>query len=436
MTALEGTAPAALPGKRPWYAKLYVQVLIAIVIGGALGVVDPQLAADMKPLGDAFIKAIRMIITPIIFTTVVVGIARMGDMSRIAQVGVKSLIYFEVVSTAALLIGLVVVNLYHPGAGMNVDPKALDTKLVAGYAKSAEQVNLIDFFLAMIPTSVVDAFAKGDILPVVLFSVLLGLALTRTGERTRGLVDLLDQTSRGLFGIVAIIMHAAPLGAFGAMAFTIGKYGLGTLVQLGQLIAGVYVVSIVFVIVVLGGLLRLAGFPLWQTLRYFGDEILIVFGATSAETMIPRLMTKLERMGCAREVVGLVIPTGYSFNMDGTAIYMTMAVMFIAQATNIDLTLGQQLTILFVMLFTSKGAAGVTGGGFIALAATMPAIGVLPIGGLALLLGIDRFMAEIRAATNLTSNAIATMIVARWCNAVDMTRARRVLAGEDPEAAL
>jgi Na+/H+-dicarboxylate symporter len=432
MTALQGTdgTSSALPKRRPWYARLYAQVLIAIVIGGVLGVVDPGLAADMKPLGDAFIKAIRMIITPIIFTTVVVGIARMGDMSRIAQVGVKALVYFEVVSTAALIIGLIVVNLYHPGAGMNVDPKTLDAKLVAGYAASAKSVNLIDFFLGMIPTSVVDAFAKGDILPVVLFSALFGLALTRTGERTRGLVDLLDQVSRGLFGIVAFIMYLAPLGAFGAMAFTIGKYGLGTLVQLGQLIAGVYVVSIVFVIVVLGGLLRFAGFPLWKTLRYFGDEILIVFGATSAETMIPRLMVKLERLGCAREVVGLVIPTGYSFNMDGTAIYMTMAVMFIAQATNIDLSLTQQLTILFVMLFTSKGAAGVTGGGFIALAATMPAIGVLPVGGLALLLGIDRFMAEIRAATNLTSNAIATMVVARWCDAVDLERARRVLDGE------
>ncbi len=431
MSVLQGaeSVPAALPKRRPWYARLYVQVLIAIAVGGVLGIADPGLAEQMKPLGDAFIKAIRMIITPIIFTTVVVGISRMGDMGRIAQVGVKALIYFEVVSTLALLIGLLVVNLYHPGAGMNVDPKTLDTKLVAGYARSAESVNLIDFFLNMIPTSVVDAFAKGDILPVVLFSVLFGLALARYGERTRPLVDILDQVSRGLFGIVAIIMYFAPLGAFGAMAFTIGKYGLGTLVQLGQLIAGVYIVSILFVVVVLGGLLRVAGFSLWKTLRYFGDEILIVFGATSAETMIPRLMIKLERMGCAKEVVGLVIPTGYSFNMDGTAIYMTMAVMFIAQATNIDLSLTQQLTILFVMLFTSKGAAGVTGGGFIALAATMPAIGVLPIGGLALLLGIDRFMAEIRAATNLTSNAIATMIVARWCNAVDIERAHRVLDG-------
>jgi aerobic C4-dicarboxylate transport protein len=430
MTALHAGAEALSPLKRrPWYAKLYVQVLIAIVIGGALGVADPGLAAQMKPLGDAFIKAIRMIIAPIIFATVVVGIARMGDMRRIAQVGVKSLVYFEVVSTLALVLGLIVANLYRPGDGMNVDPSTLDTKLVADYAASAKSVNLVDFFLDMIPTSAVEAFAKGDILPVVLFSVLFGLALCRAGERVQPLIGLLEQVSRGLFGIVAIIMYFAPLGAFGAMAFTIGKYGLGTLWQLGQLIAGVYIVSILFVVIVLGGLLRLAGFSLWKTLRYFGDEILIVFGATSAETMIPRLMIKLERMGCAREVVGLVIPTGYSFNMDGTAIYMTMAVLFIAQATNIELGWTQQLVILFVMLFTSKGAAGVTGGGFIALAATMPAIGVLPIGGLALLLGIDRFMAEIRAATNLTSNAIATMIVARWCGAIDMERAHRVLDG-------
>jgi Na+/H+-dicarboxylate symporter len=282
---------------------------------------------------------------------------------------------------------------------------------------------------------VVDAFAKGDILPIVLFSVLFGLALCRYAERVKPLIDLLDQVSRGLFGIVGFVMVLAPLGAFGAMAFTIGKYGLGTLWQLGQLIAGVYVVSIVFVIVVLGAALRLAGFPLWRTLRYFADEILIVFGATSAETMIPRLMIKLERLGCAREVVGLVIPTGYSFNMDATSIYMTMAVMFIAQAANVELSWTQQLTILFVMLFTSKGAAGVTGGGFIALAATMPTIGVLPIGGLALLLGIDRFMAQIRAAVNLTGNAVATVVIARWCGAIDVERAHAVLDGRlDSEA--
>jgi aerobic C4-dicarboxylate transport protein len=432
MTTASGRVEAT-PVGRPWYAKLYVQVLIAIALGTVLGVADPGLAAQMKPLGDAFIKAIRMVIAPLIFATVVVGIARMGDMRRIAQVGVKALIYFEVVSTLALVIGLIVANVYRPGAGMNIDPATLDAKLVAGYAQSAKSVTLVSFFLDMIPVSAVGAFAKGDILPVVLFAILFGLALCRLGERVRPLIELVDQVARALFGIVGLIMYLAPLGAFGAMAFTIGKYGFGTLWQLGQLIVGVYIVSILFVVVVLGGLLRVAGFGLWKTLRYFADEILIVFGATSAETMIPRLIAKLERMGCAREVVGLVIPTGYSFNMDGTAIYMTMAVLFIAQATNTELTWVQQLTILFVMLFTSKGAAGVTGGGFIALAATLPAIDVLPIGGLALLLGIDRFMAEIRAATNLTSNAIATMVIARWCGAVDMDRARRVLDGDDAD---
>jgi Na+/H+-dicarboxylate symporter len=423
-------AAALAPGRRrPWYARLSVQVVVAILIGGLLGYLDPALGTVMKALGDAFIKAIRMIIGPIIFTTVVVGISRMGDMRRVAQVGIKALVYFEIVSTLALLMGLVAVNLYRPGAGLNADPATLDAKLVSGYVGSAQSLNLVDFFLGMIPDSVVEAFAKGDILPIVLFSVLFGLALSRYPERTRPLIDIIDQVSRGLFGIVELVMVLAPLGAFGAMAFTIGKYGLGTLWQLGQLIAGVYVVSILFVIVVLGAALRLAGFPLWKTLRYFADEILIVFGATSAETMIPRLMLKLERIGCAREVVGLVIPTGYSFNMDATSIYMTMAVMFIAQAANVELSWPQQLTILFVMLFTSKGAAGVTGGGFIALAATMPAIGVLPIGGLALLLGIDRFMAQIRAAVNLTGNAIATIVIARWCGAVDVERAHRVLDG-------
>jgi len=438
MTTVSGSDAALAAGRRrPWYARLWIQVLAAILIGGLLGWLDPALGSAMKVLGDAFIKAIRMIIGPIIFTTVVVGIAKMGDMRRIAQVGVKALVYFEIVSTLALVMGLVAVNLYRPGVGLNADPAVLDAKLVSGYVGSAQSLNLVDFFLGMIPDSVVEAFARGDILPIVLFSVLFGLALSRYPERTRPLIDIIDQVSRGLFGIVGFVMVLAPLGAFGAMAFTIGKYGLGTLWQLGQLIAGVYVVSILFVIVVLGAALRLAGFPLWKTLRYFADEILIVFGATSAETMIPRLMLKLERMGCAREVVGLVIPTGYSFNMDATSIYMTMAVMFIAQAANVDLSWTQQLTILFVMLFTSKGAAGVTGGGFIALAATMPAIGVLPIGGLALLLGIDRFMAQIRAAVNLTGNAIATMVIARWCGAVDVERARRVLDGrlDDEETA-
>jgi len=421
-------------GRRPLYQRLYLQVLVAMAAGAALGYLYPDLAASLKPLSDGFIKAIRAVIQPIIFATVVVGIATMGNLRQIARIGVKALIYFEVVSTLALLIGVAVGNLYHFGAGINADPAGLNTKLVAGYVENAKSLTLVDFLLNIVPDSFIGAFTRGDILPVLFLAVLFGLALCQLGERAKPLVNVLDIAVHGLFGVVRIIMYFAPLAALGAIAFTIGKYGIGTLLQLGQLVAGVYIVSILFVIIVLGGALRLAGFGLWPVLAYFKDEILFVFCATSAETMIPRAMVKLERLGCPKEVVGLVIPAGFSFNMDGTAIYMTMAVLFIAQATNIDLGWAQQLTILFVMLFTSKGAAGVTGGGFIALAATMPAIGVLPIGGLALLVGIDRFMAEIRAATNLTSNVIATLVVARWAGAVDMAQAARALRGDIEDA--
>jgi aerobic C4-dicarboxylate transport protein len=416
--------------RRPLYQRLYLQVLVAMAAGAVLGWLYPDLASSLKPLSDAFIKAIRAIIQPIIFATVVVGIATMGNLRQFAKIGAKALIYFEVVSTLALLIGVAIGNLYHFGAGINADPASLNTKLVAGYVENAKSLTLVDFLLNIVPDSFIGAFTRGDILPVLFLAVLFGLALCQLGERAKPLVNLLDITVHGLFGVVRIIMYFAPLAALGAIAFTIGKYGIGTLLQLGQLVAGVYIVSILFVIIVLGGALRLAGFGLWPVLAYFKDEILFVFCATSAETMIPRAMVKLEKLGCSKEVVGLVIPAGFSFNMDGTAIYMTMAVLFIAQATNIDLSWVQQLTILFVMLFTSKGAAGVTGGGFIALAATMPAISVLPIGGLALLVGIDRFMAEIRAATNLTSNVIATLVIARWAGAVDMATAARALNGE------
>jgi aerobic C4-dicarboxylate transport protein len=430
--------PAAGPAereRRPLYRRLYVQVLAAMAVGAALGWLYPELATSLKPLSDGFIKAIRAIIAPLIFTTVVVGIATIGDLRRIASIGLKSLIYFEAVSTLALLIGVAVGNLYHFGAGINADLASLNTKLVAGYVEGAKSLNIVDFLLGMIPDSFVGAFTHGDILPVLFLAIVFGLALCQLGERAKPLVNLLELATQGLFGVVRIVMYFAPLAALGAIAFTIGKYGVGTLVQLGQLVAGVYVVSILFVIFVLGAALRIAGFRLWQVLGYFKDEIIFVFCATSAETMIPRSMAKLERLGCPKEIVGLVMPAGFSFNMDGTAIYMTMAVLFIAQATNIDLSWTQQLTILFVMLFTSKGAAGVTGGGFVALAATMPAIGILPVGGLALLVGIDRFMAEIRAATNLTSNIIATLVVARWARAIDRAQAARALSGEENASA-
>lgn len=418
---------------RPLYQRLYLQVLVAMAIGALLGWLYPDLATSLKPLSDGFIKAIRAIIQPIIFLTVVVGIATMGNLRQIARIGVKALVYFEVISTLALLLGVAIGNLYHFGAGINADPASLNTKLVAGYVEHAKSLTIVDFLLGIVPDSFVGAFTRGDILPVLFLAMLFGLALCQLGERAKPLVNLLEVAVHGLFGVVRIIMYFAPLAALGAIAFTIGKYGLHTLLQLGQLVAGVYIVSILFVIIVLGGALRLAGFNLWRVLAYFKDEILFVFCATSAETMIPRSMAKLEKLGCPKEVVGLVIPAGFSFNMDGTAIYMTMAVLFIAQATNIDLSWTQQLTILFVMLFTSKGAAGVTGGGFIALAATMPAISALPIGGLALLVGIDRFMAEIRAATNLTSNIIATLVIARWSGTVDMAKAARGLSGGEDE---
>jgi aerobic C4-dicarboxylate transport protein len=436
LTAGRGVSSGAT--SRPLYQRLYLQVLVAMAIGALLGWLYPDLATSLKPLSDGFIKAIRAIIQPIIFLTVVVGIATMGNLRQIARIGVKALIYFEVISTLALLIGVAIGNLYHFGAGINADPASLNTKLVAGYVEHAKSLTVVDFLLNIVPASFVGAFARGDILPVLFLAVLFGLALCQLGERAKPLVNLLEFAVHGLFGVVRIIMYFAPLAALGAIAFTIGKYGLHTLLQLGQLVAGVYVVSILFVIIVLGGALRLAGFNLWRVLAYFKDEILFVFCATSAETMIPRSMAKLEKLGCPKEVVGLVIPAGFSFNMDGTAIYMTMAVLFIAQATNIDLSWTQQLTILFVMLFTSKGAAGVTGGGFIALAATMPAISALPIGGLALLVGIDRFMAEIRAATNLTSNIIATLVIARWSGTVDIAKASRALSSgaDEPSPAL
>jgi aerobic C4-dicarboxylate transport protein len=430
--------PSVTARRRPLalLGKLYVQVLIAVAVGVVVGVLDPPLGVALQPFGTAFIKAIRAIVTPIIFTTVVVGIATIGDIRKVGRIGIVALVYFEIVSTAALLIGLAVANLIPFGAGMNVDPASLDAQAVAGDVAAAKSLSLVNFLLDIIPASFVGAFTSGAILPVLLIAVLFGLALCQMGERARPLIGVLDLATQALFGIVRFIMYAAPLGALGAIAFTVGKYGLVTLRPMAGLVAGVYLVSILFVLVVLGGALRLAGLGLWRVLAYFKDEIIFVFCATSAETMIPRSLAKLEKLGCPKEVAGLVMPAGFSFNMDGTAIYMSMAVLFIARATNVELGWTQQLAILFVMLFTSKGAAGVTGGGFVALAATMPAIGdVLPIGGLVLLLGIDRFMAEIRAATNLTSNIIATLVIGRWTGAVDAERIERALGAASSEPA-
>ncbi|MBM7328013.1 C4-dicarboxylate transporter DctA [Agrobacterium sp. S2] len=417
-----------------WLSKLYVQVIIGVLIGTTIGYFEPQIAVAMKPLGDVFIRAIKAIVTPIIFLTIVVGIATIGDMRKVASIGVKAIIYFEVASTIALLIGLAVGNIWPVGRGINADPATLDAGAVSTFVQKSHDVTLVDFFINIIPQTFLSPFVSGEILPVLFVAVLFGLALCKIGDKAKPLISLLETASYALFGMVNIIMRFAPLGAAGAMAFTIGKYGLGSLLELGQLVLAVYVVSILFVVIVLGAFLRIAGFSLWKVLSYFKDEILVVFAATSAETMIPRSMAKLEHLGVRKEVIGLVMPTGFSFNMDGTAIYMTMATLFIAHATNTELTLWHQLTILLIMLFTSKGAAGVTGGGFIALAATLPSIGVLPVAGLALLVGVDRFMAEIRAATNLTSNIIATLVVGRWVGAIDNERAQSILdSGEMPD---
>jgi len=417
-----------------YFKKLYVQVLIGVALGIALGYAEPALATSFKPLGDAFIKAIKVVIMPIIFTTIVVGIATIGDLRRVGTVAIKALIYFEIVSTLALVLGMIVGNVWPIGAGINADPSTFDANAVATYVNSAKSLNFTDFILNIIPTTFVDPFAKGEILQVLFVAVLFGLGLCHFRDHVKPLIVMIDQVSKGLFGMVRIIMYFAPIGAFGAITFTIGKYGIKTLIDLGEVVAAVYLVCIVFMIVVFGTALRLAGLSFWKVVSYFKDEILFVFAATSSESMIPRCMEKLEQLGCSKQVTGLVMPTGFSFNMDGSAIYMTMGVLFIAHATNTDLSWSQQLLILVVTLFTSKGAAGVTGGGFVALAATIPVIGVLPVGGLTLLLGVDRFMSEARAATNLTGNIVATLVVARWTGGIDYARATRLLNGDTREA--
>jgi aerobic C4-dicarboxylate transport protein len=360
----------------------------------------------------------------------VVGIAKMGDMKSVGRIGIRALVYFEIVSTAALLIGLVVINLVRPGVGVNADPATLDAKAIASYTTNAQHLSTVDFLLNIIPTTIVDAFAKGEILQVLLFSVLFGLALLHVGERGRVLVGFIDEFSHVLFGIVGIIMRVAPLGAFGAMAFTIGQYGLGTLFSLGKLMACFYATCALFILVVLGGIAAWTGFSLFKFIRYIKEEILIALGTSSSEPVLPRMMAKLEHLGCSKSLVGMVIPTGYSFNLDGTSIYMTMAAIFIAQATNTQLTLSHQLGILGVLLLTSKGAAAVPGGGFVTLAATLSAMPTIPVAGLALIVGIDRFMSECRTITNLIGNGVGTLAIAGWDGALDRTRMTRILNGE------
>lgn len=415
--------------RTPFYRTLHFQVFAGIVIGIALGVFYPKTAEAMKPLGDGFIKLIRMVIAPIIFCTVVVGIANVGDMRKLGRIGVKALAYFEIVSTVSLLIGLGVVMLFHPGAGINATAATLDAKSVAEYAAPNKAIHTVDFLLNIIPDTVANAFAKGEILQVLFLAVLFGLALAKF-EGGRMIVVACDAVAHAFFKVIEIIMKAAPIGTFGAMAFTIGRFGLKTLIPLAKLMACVYLTSILFVFVVLGLIARANGFSIWKLLVYLKEEFLIVLGTSSSEPALPGLMLKLERLGCAKSVVGLVVPSGYSFNLDGTSIYLTIAAVFVAQATNTHLTAGQLVTLLLVLMLTSKGAAAVTGGGFITLAATLTSLGTVPVAGIALLLGVDRFMSQMRSLTNLAGNGVASIVVARWEGEYDADQARRVLNGE------
>ncbi len=420
-----------MPEKSPkkFYRHLYFQVLVAIILGAGLGFLYPAVGERMKPLGDGFIKLIKMVIAPIIFTTVVVGIAGIGDMKKLGRVGLKALLYFEVVTTFALLTGLIVVKYFQPGADVNADPATLDASAVAQYASSGKSQGTAEFLLHIIPDTVVGAFAEGEILQVLFFAILFGLSLAGIGEGGASLVRTLDRLSHVLFGIIAIIMRVAPIGAFGAMAFTVGKYGIATLLPLAKVMMCVYITCGLFIFVVLGTIARLNRFSLWRFLKYIKEEILVVLGTSSSESALPRLMMKLEHLGCSKSVVGLVVPSGYSFNLDGTSIYLTIAAIFIAQATGTELSLADELTILLVLMLTSKGAATVTGGGFITLAATLSSLGTIPVAGITLLLGIDRFMSEARSITNLIGNGVATVVIARWEGEFDEEQAALVLNG-------
>ena len=414
--------------KKPFYETLWVQVALAMGLAIVLGYFSPARAAAMKPLGDAFIKLISMIITLIIFCTVVTGIAGMQDMKKVGRVGWKALLYFEIVSTLALLIGMIVGNLVRPGSGFNVNPATLDARAVADYTGQAKAQSTTEFLMHIIPTTVVDAFAKGDILEVLLVSLLFGFALSAVGPRCKPLVDLFDALTHAVFGVVNILMRFAPIGAFGAMAFTVGKYGIASLGPLARLIGTFYLTSILFVLLVLGAIARIAGFGIIRFLLYIKEEILIALATSSSEPALPTLMRKLENLGCSKSLVGLVVPTGYAFNTDGTSLYMTMAALFVAQATNTHLTLLEQLTIFSVAILTSKGASGVQGAAFIALVATLSVIPTIPVAGMALILGIDRFMSMFRAVVNMTGNGVATVVVARWERELDRETLRRNLA--------
>ena len=406
---------------------LYVQVIIAIVIGIIVGHFYPSFGVQLKPLGDGFIKLIKMMIAPIIFCTIVTGIAGMQNTKKVGRVGLKAILYFEVVTTLALIIGLLVINILKPGVGMNVDVASLDTKDIQNYISESKSQSIGDFFMHIIPENIVNALSTSNILQVLFFSLLLGFALSKIGEKAVPLLKGIQSLETGLFAIIKIIMKVAPLGALGAMAFTIGKYGVGSLTQLGQLMGSFYITCILFIVVVLGGILKYTGFNIFKLIAFIKEELLIVLGTSSSEAALPSLINKLEKVGCSEPVVGLVVPTGYSFNLDGTSIYLTMAAVFLAQATNTPLDIGQQITLLLVLLLTSKGAAGVTGSGFIVLAATLPTVGHIPVAAIALIFGIDRFMSEGRALTNIIGNTVATIVVAKWEKEIDMDTAKKLI---------
>ena len=415
--------------RRRFVRTLYFRVVVGILLGIALGLVSPSSADKMEPLGLGFIKLIRMMIGPIIFFTVVVGIASIGNIRKLGQVGWKALVYFEIVSSIALLLGLLVVNVIQPGAGMNVDASKLDAKAIQSYAIQGQHLSPVDFVMNIIPKTFISAFSEGEILQTLLLAILVGLALAALGQGET-LIAGCNRVARLMFAVIGLIMQAAPLGAFGAMAYTVGHYGLRTFIPLAKLMACVYITSLAFVFIVLGTIALTHGFSIWKFIKYIKEEILIVLGTSSSESVLPRIMLKMEALGCSKSVVGLVIPSGYSFNLDGTSIYLTIAAIFVAQATNTHLTVGQEAFLLVILMLSSKGAAAVTGGGFITLSASLQAIGTVPMAGLTLLLGVDRFMSEMRALTNLVGNGVATIVVAKWEQELDENRMSRALAGE------
>jgi aerobic C4-dicarboxylate transport protein len=432
MIQADSVTPAG-PGRRlPWYRHLYAQVLVAILAGVLVGHFYPETGASLKPIGDAFIKLVKMVIAPVIFLTIVTGIAGMRDLASVGRVAGKAFAYFLFFSTLALLVGMIVANVIQPGAGLNIDPATLDAKAVADYAAKAHETTLTGFLTGIIPETFVGAIAEGNLLQVLFVAILFGVSLALVGDRGAPVLKLLEAGSVAFFKLVSIVMKVAPIGAFGAMAFTIGKYGVGTLANLAALVGTFYLTSLIFVLVVLGIVARLAGFSIFKLIGYLKAELLLVLGTSSSESALPALIEKMERAGCPKSIVGLVVPTGYSFNLDGTNIYMTLAALFIAQATNVDLSIGDQLLLLGVAMLSSKGAAGVTGAGFITLAATLSIVPSVPVAGMALILGVDRFMSECRSLTNFIGNAVATVVVSRWEGALDKNQFDEAMAGNMP----